>query len=150
MTRPFLGLIENRAVSHFQQAVEKAVKAVLTGLGIFQKTHLVGAVLREVTLGEKRVPAQWKDPLLEAARLSEELEPEVSLTRCPGIIDDVRGSRAKSMGATMPKPLGRRRPSHWRLLGLPNPLRRRDSDHSLELERHSAEFLTVLLFDVTV
>jgi HEPN domain-containing protein/predicted nucleotidyltransferase len=78
----------DKAVYHFQQAVEKAVKAALIGLGIFQKTHLVGAVLREVTLEEKRVPAQWKDPLLEAARLSEELEPEVSLSRYPGIIDD--------------------------------------------------------------
>lgn len=78
----------DKAVYHFQQPVEKAVKAVLIGLGIFQKTHLVGAVLREVTLGEKCVPAHWKDLLLEAARLSEELEPEVSLSRSPGIIGD--------------------------------------------------------------
>lgn len=78
----------DKGVYHFQQAVEKAVKAILIGLGIFQKTHLVGAILGQVALEEKRVPVLWRDPLLEAARISEELEPEVGLSRYPGVIND--------------------------------------------------------------
>lgn len=77
----------DKAVYHFQQAAEKAVKALLIALGVFQKTHLVGAVLRKVAQ-ETQVPERWRGPLLEAASISEELEPEVSLSRYPGIIND--------------------------------------------------------------
>jgi len=78
----------DKAVYHYQQAVEKAVKAVLIVLGIFQKTHLVGAVLREVVQHGERLTERWREPLLEAAGISEELEPEVSLSRYPGIVND--------------------------------------------------------------
>lgn len=77
----------DKSVYHFQQAVEKAVKAVLISLGIFQKTHLVGAVLRSAAQ-EERIPTSWRTRLLEAADLSESIEPEVSLSRYPGIIED--------------------------------------------------------------
>ncbi len=77
----------DKSVYHFQQAVEKAVKAVLISLGIFQKTHLVGEVLRSVAQ-EERVPTSWRTRLLEAADLSESIEPEVSLSRYPGVIED--------------------------------------------------------------
>jgi HEPN domain-containing protein len=77
----------DKSVYHFQQAVEKAVKAVLISLGIFQKTHLVGAVLRSAAQ-EERVPEHWRVPLLEIAGFSESIEPEVGLSRYPGIIED--------------------------------------------------------------
>jgi len=76
----------DKAVYHFQQAAEKAVKAMLIAVGVFQKTHLVGATLRRVA-AESRIPDRWRHPLLEAAGISDELEPEVSLSRYPGIIE---------------------------------------------------------------
>jgi HEPN domain-containing protein/predicted nucleotidyltransferase len=76
----------DKAVYHFQQATEKAIKAILVALGTYQKTHLVGGNLRKIA-GEDLVSNRWRSPLLEAAGISEELEPEVSLSRYPGIID---------------------------------------------------------------
>jgi HEPN domain-containing protein len=73
-------------VYHFQQATEKAVKAMLVAVGVFQKTHLVGATLRKVA-EESGISDRWRNPLQEAAGISEELEPEVSLSRYPGIIE---------------------------------------------------------------
>jgi len=78
----------DKAVYHFQQAAEKAVKAILVALGVYQKTHLVGGTLRKVA-GESRISERWRDALREAAGVSEELEPEVSLSRYPGIIEGV-------------------------------------------------------------
>jgi HEPN domain-containing protein/predicted nucleotidyltransferase len=75
----------DKAVYHFQQAVEKAVKAVLVAFGIFQKTHFVGEVLIE-TVNAKKVPDIWKGKLIRIAELSESIEPDVSLSRYPGII----------------------------------------------------------------
>jgi HEPN domain-containing protein/predicted nucleotidyltransferase len=77
----------DKAVYHFQQTAEKGVKGALIALGVLQKTHFVGAVLRQ-TATEERVPEQWRPRLAEAASLSEELEPDMSLSRYPGIIDD--------------------------------------------------------------
>ena len=77
----------DKAVYHFQQSAEKAVKAVLIALGVFQKSHLAGKALRDV-LREPRVPGIWQAPLLQAAAISEELEPEHSLSRYPGIVND--------------------------------------------------------------
>jgi len=48
----------DKAVYHCQQAVEKCVKAMLIALGIFQKTHFVGEILR-ATVSEPIVPAEW-------------------------------------------------------------------------------------------
>lgn len=77
----------DKAVYHFQQAVEKCVKSILIALGIFEKTHFVGAVLR-ANLSAEIVPAEWREKLEELAEISEGIEPEVSLSRSPGIIQD--------------------------------------------------------------
>ncbi len=77
----------DKAVYHFQQAVEKSAKAVLIALGLFQRTHLVGATLRDVC-GKSRVPVEWREPLLRIADCSEELEQDLSLSRYPGIVND--------------------------------------------------------------
>ncbi len=77
----------DKAVYHFQQSVEKAIKSVLIAMGVFQKTHFIGEVLREV-ISKKDIPTRWKTDLVEVAGISEEIEPEVSLSRYPGIIDD--------------------------------------------------------------
>jgi HEPN domain-containing protein len=77
----------DKAVYHFQQAVEKSIKAVLVCLGVFRRTHLVGAALKEAC-GEIRVPGEWSERLLLIAAHSEALEPDVSLSRYPGIVND--------------------------------------------------------------
>jgi len=74
----------DKSVYHFQQAVEKAVKAVLIAFGIFQKTHFVGEVLVE-TVNTKEIDDIWKGKLIRIAELSESIEPDVSLSRYPGI-----------------------------------------------------------------
>jgi HEPN domain-containing protein len=74
-------------VYHCQQAVEKCVKAILISMGIFHKTHFVGGILR-ATLSEPIVPAEWREALQTLAQISESLEPEVSLSRYPGIMQD--------------------------------------------------------------
>ncbi|MBC8184054.1 HEPN domain-containing protein [candidate division KSB1 bacterium] len=77
----------DKSVYHFQQAVEKFIKAIMIAMGVFKKTHFIGEEL--IALIDKgEIPLQWKEQLLEAAQLSEEIEPEVSLSRYPGISDD--------------------------------------------------------------
>ncbi|HET56733.1 MAG TPA: HEPN domain-containing protein [Ignavibacteria bacterium] len=77
----------DKAVYHSQQAVEKFIKAILIAMGVFKKTHFIGEEL--IALIDKgEVPSQWKEQLLEAAQLSEEIEPHVSLSRYPGISND--------------------------------------------------------------
>ena len=77
----------DKAVYHFQQSVEKSVKAVLIAKGVFQKTHFVGNILRRM-ISEAEVPQGLETEILELASISESIEPEVSLSRYPGIIDD--------------------------------------------------------------
>ena len=77
----------DKAVYHFQQSIEKAVKSVLIALGVFQKTHFIGGILRKL-IAERELSERWKRDLSEVADISEEIEPEVSLSRYPGIIDD--------------------------------------------------------------
>jgi HEPN domain-containing protein/predicted nucleotidyltransferase len=77
----------DKAVYHFQQAVEKCIKSILIVMGIFAKTHFVGAVLR-ANLSAEFIPAEWQDELTKLAEISEGVEPEVSLSRYPGIIQD--------------------------------------------------------------
>lgn len=77
----------DKAVYHFQQSVEKCIKSILIAMGIFQKTHFVGEILR-ASLQEREIPDNWKKELLEAAEISEGIEPEVSPSRYPGIIED--------------------------------------------------------------
>ncbi|UCH97565.1 MAG: HEPN domain-containing protein [Candidatus Aminicenantes bacterium] len=78
----------DKSVYHFQQSVEKCIKSVLIAFGTFQKTHFVGEVLVEV-IRDQSLPDEWKQKLTEIAELSEELEPDVSLSRYPGIINDM-------------------------------------------------------------
>jgi HEPN domain-containing protein/predicted nucleotidyltransferase len=78
----------DKSVYHFQQSAEKCIKSVLIAFGTFQKTHFIGNVLSEEIL-DKPLPEEWKQKLLEIAKLSEELEPEMSLSRYPGIINNV-------------------------------------------------------------
>ena len=74
----------DKAVYHFQQAVEKAVKAVLIAFGEFKKTHFVGEILIE-KLKTVEIEGEWKEKLLDAAKISSEIEPEVTWSRYPGI-----------------------------------------------------------------
>ncbi len=82
-----LGAFYDKAVYHFQQAVEKAVKGSLIALGVFQRTHFVGEILKD-TVQAKALPDPWGNRLLEAGRISEKMEPQVSLSRYPGIHED--------------------------------------------------------------
>jgi len=75
----------DKAVYHFQQAVEKCLKSVLIAKGIFQRTHFVGEMLKKM-LETEDFPVDWRRDLLEAAQISAGMEPEVSLSRYPGII----------------------------------------------------------------
>lgn len=77
----------DKSVYHFQQAVEKFIKAIMIAMGIFKKTHFVGQELR-LLIDKGDIPELWKDQLLDAAQISEEIEPEVSLCRYPGISED--------------------------------------------------------------
>lgn len=79
--------IYDKAVYHFQQAVEKNIKSILIAAGIFEKTHFVGQILRDC-INKKMFAKKWKTDLLEAADISESVEPDVSLSRYPGIIGD--------------------------------------------------------------
>lgn len=77
----------DKAVYHFQQAVEKSVKSVLIAVGVFEKTHFVGEILRE-HINKGTIPEKWKAEVLEIAEISSGIEPDVSLSRYPGIIED--------------------------------------------------------------
>jgi HEPN domain-containing protein/predicted nucleotidyltransferase len=77
----------DKAVYHFQQSIEKAVKAVLICFGIFRKTHFVGEILLK-ELESRTIDVKWKEKLILLAKVSSELEPEVTWSRYPGIDDD--------------------------------------------------------------
>jgi len=77
----------DKSVYHSQQSIEKCLKSILIAFGVFQKTHFVGEILIEV-LNEQKISEQWKEKLLKVAEISELIEPEVSLSRYPGIRDD--------------------------------------------------------------
>jgi HEPN domain-containing protein/predicted nucleotidyltransferase len=77
----------DKAVYHFQQSAEKAVKAVLICFGIFKKTHFVGEILLK-ELESRIIDVSWKEKLVLIAKVSSEVEPEVTWSRYPGIDDD--------------------------------------------------------------
>ena len=77
----------DKAVYHFQQAVEKSIKAVLIALGVFKRTHAVGESL-EGLCAAGQVPPEWRERLLTAAEHSANLEADLSLSRYPGIVED--------------------------------------------------------------
>lgn len=74
----------DKAVYHFQQAVEKSVKAILISFGEFKKSHFVGGILID-RLKNMELDQNWKEKLVILARISEEIEPEVTWSRYPGI-----------------------------------------------------------------
>lgn len=78
----------DKAVYHFQQSAEKAVKAVLICFGIFKKTHFVGEILTK-ELESRDIDSDWREKLLLIAKISSEVEPEVTWSRYPGIDEDV-------------------------------------------------------------
>lgn len=77
----------DKSVYHFQQSIEKFIKAIMIAMGVFKKTHFVGEELRAL-IKKGNVPDKWLEQLLDAAQISEEIEPEVSLSRYPGISED--------------------------------------------------------------
>ncbi len=74
----------DKAVYHFQQAVEKSVKAVLISFGEFKRTHYVGEILIDRLKGIE-LDQNWKEKLSIIAKISGEIEPEVTWSRYPGI-----------------------------------------------------------------
>ncbi len=74
----------DKAVYHFQQAAEKAIKAVLACFGIFHKTHFVGEVLIR-NIEKREIETQWKEKLIHIGKISTVIEPEVTWSRYPGI-----------------------------------------------------------------
>lgn len=74
----------DKAVYHFQQSTEKAIKAVLICSGEFKKTHFVGEVLIDL-LKKCAIEEKWVKKLNEIASISLEVEPEVTWSRYPGI-----------------------------------------------------------------
>lgn len=77
----------DKAVYHFQQSVEKAVKAILICFGIFKKTHFVGEILKR-EIEKRELDYNWKGKLVQISRLSSEIESEVTWSRYPGIDKD--------------------------------------------------------------
>jgi len=78
----------DKAVYHFQQSIEKAVKAILICFGIFKKTHFVGEILLK-ELETRELDDNWKEKLVQISRLSSEIEPEVTWSRYPGIDEGI-------------------------------------------------------------
>lgn len=78
----------DKAVYHFQQAVEKAIKALLISFGEFKKTHFVGEILVD-KLKSIELNNEWKEKLYNIAKISDEIEPEVTWSRYPGIDNGV-------------------------------------------------------------
>ncbi len=77
----------DKAIYHFQQCVEKMVKAVLITQGIFQRTHFVGTILEGI-INQIDTADEQKEKLKELAEITKHLEPEFSFCRYPGIIND--------------------------------------------------------------
>lgn len=77
----------DKAVYHFQQSLEKAVKAILICFGMFKKTHFVGETLLK-ELEKRELDHGWKEKLMRIASVSSEIEPEITWSRYPGIDED--------------------------------------------------------------
>ncbi len=75
-----------KSVYHCQQAVEKVTKAILAVWGEFRKTHFVADAL----MGEcnKRELGEWKEKLIKVAEIGDKTEPQVSLSRYPGLTNN--------------------------------------------------------------
>jgi len=77
----------DKAIYHFQQSIEKAVKATLICFGIFKKTHFIGEVLLK-ELEDKEIDTEWGGKLIKISNISMEIEPEMTWSRYPGIDND--------------------------------------------------------------
>ena len=75
-----------KSVYHCQQAVEKAIKAVLAVWGEFKKSHFVAETLKSEC--ENRQLNDWKEKLLKIADIGDSTEPQVSLSRYPRLVND--------------------------------------------------------------
>jgi len=71
------GLIKDgfydKAVYHFQQSAEKAIKSILIAMGVFQKTHFIGEILQKI-VSERDISEKWKTDLIGIASISGEEE----------------------------------------------------------------------------
>lgn len=74
----------DKAVYHFEQAVEKAIKSVLIAFGKFKKSHFVSQDLREIAR-HWDLDREWREKLTTMADIGEEIEPEVTLSRYPAL-----------------------------------------------------------------
>lgn len=74
----------DKAVYHFEQAVEKAIKSVLIAFGKFKKSHFVSQDLREIARHQD-LDREWQEKLITMADIGEAIEPEVTLSRYPAL-----------------------------------------------------------------
>jgi len=72
--------LHDRSVFHCQQAVERAVKAVLACFGTFARIHFVAKDLWAAIKEEPKI-AEWRDRLERLAEIALEMEKHVSRTR---------------------------------------------------------------------
>ena len=76
-----------KSVYHCQQAVEKAIKAVLAAWGEFKRSHFVAETLRMEC--ENRQLGEWKENLLKVSDIGDSTESQVSMSRYPRLVDDM-------------------------------------------------------------
>lgn len=74
-----------KSVYHCQQAVEKAMKAIFVVRGEFRRSHFVSEILRAEC--ENHELGVWKERLLRIADIGDIIEPYVSLSRYPRLIN---------------------------------------------------------------
>uniref|UniRef100_A0A832GLZ9 HEPN domain-containing protein n=1 Tax=Caldimicrobium thiodismutans TaxID=1653476 RepID=A0A832GLZ9_9BACT len=74
----------DKSIYHFQQAAEKAIKALLFCFGEFKRTHYVSEILINC-LKDQHLPDIWAQRLKQIAELNLYLEPEVTRSRYPQI-----------------------------------------------------------------
>jgi HEPN domain-containing protein/predicted nucleotidyltransferase len=74
--------IYDKCVTHRQQTVEKAVKAVLACLGRLERTHYVAGILESES--QQLVLDEWRQRLQSLAEWAQALEPAATWSRYPG------------------------------------------------------------------
>jgi len=74
----------DKAIYHFQQSVEKSLKAILICFGEFKKTHFISGVLAD-TLNDTGIGPEWQEKLSHIAHISQAIEPEFTWSRYPGV-----------------------------------------------------------------